>query len=237
MIYPDNIVTEGSKEALAKGIRVLQGNRFADTEEAHVDALATYMRLNGEREVADMGCGFGQVSLLLGNKLPQTRFWLVNKNLFQMTHCPVGERYTRKLEDMCATSIPGGAIDLVMFNYSLCHVNARDALAEAARIARHCSGSRVGCAGKLFVYDYQRTGGDNELTEKVLAAHFSTDAEFRAAASDAGWQDVETISPGGDDKLFREATTDQALYAAMFNHLQPVIWKAHKAADTAATTV
>jgi SAM-dependent methyltransferase len=220
MVYPNHIITEASKHLLAKGVRILQGNRFANTDEAHVDALATYMRLNGEREVADMGCGFGEVSLLLGRKLPAARFWLVNKNLFQMEHCPVGERYIRKLEDMCSTSIPAGAVDLVMFNYSLCHANPRAALAEAARIAR--------LGGKLFVYDYQRMSGDNELTEKVLAARFLRDAEFRVAAAATGWRDIETISPGGDDTLFREAAEDEALYDRMFDHLEPVIWKAHK---------
>jgi SAM-dependent methyltransferase len=219
MVYPDHIVTEGSKHLLAKGVRILQGNRFADSEEAHVEALATYMRLNGEREVADMGCGFGQVSLLLGRKLPKARFWLVNKNMFQMEHCPVGERYTRKLEDMCNTSIPAGAMDLVMFNYSLCHVDTGAALTEAERIARP--------GGKLFVYDYQRLSGNNELTEKVLAAEFLSDVEFREHAGAAGWRDVETISPGGDDTVFRELAVDQPLYDEMFKHLQPVIWKAH----------
>jgi SAM-dependent methyltransferase len=232
MVYPDHIVTEASKHLLARGVRILQGNRFADTDEAHVDALATYMQLNGlrpraaayapegEREVADMGCGFGEVSLLLGRKLPEARFWLVNQNLFQMERCPVGERYIRKLEDMCSTSIPAGAVDLVMFNYSLCHADPRAALAEAARIARP--------GGKLFIYDYQRMSGDNELTEKVLAARFLRDAEFRVAAAAKGWRDIETISPGGDDTLFREAAEDEALYDRMFDHLEPVIWKAQK---------
>ena len=220
MDYPDHIATEGSKYWLTKGLRVLQGNRFADSDEAHVDALATYMRLNGEREVADMGCGFGEVSLLLGRKLPLARFWLVNRNQFQLEHCPVGERYIRKLQDMCATSIPADAMDLVMFNYSLCHVEPLAALTEAARIARP--------RGHLFVYDYQRLTGNNELTQKLLAARFLGDAQFREHATAAGWRDIETISPGGDDKLFREAANDDALYDQMFDHLRPVIWRAHK---------
>lgn len=204
---------------LTKGIRVLQGNRLADTEKEHVDALATYMDLNGERNVADMGCGFGEVSWHLGWKLPQARFWLINRNAFQMAYCPQGDRYIKRLEDMCSTSIPEDAIDLTMFNYSLCHVEPRVALEEAARITRP--------GGKLFVYDYQRESGDNDLTEKLLAARFLTDAEFRVHAEATGWRDIETISPGGDDHLFREALNDNALYDEMFDHLVPVIWKAH----------
>src|SRR4029077_4229995 len=128
--------------------------------------------------------------------------------------------FPQRLEDMCATSIPSGAVDLVMFNYSLCHVDPGQALAEAERIARP--------GGKLFVYDYQRLSGDNELTEKVLPPRFVSDAGFRVAAAATGWHEVETISPGGDDTLFREAAEDEALYDRMFDPLEPVIWKAHK---------
>src|SRR4029077_20246733 len=244
MVYPDHIVTEGSKYWLAKGVRILQGNRVGPTDARHLVELAGYMNLNGERDVADMGCGFGEVSRFLHKTyLPESHFWLINTNQFQLDHCvggspcPQGDAsgppnalgsrrgdrstfFTRRLEDMCSTSIPSGAVDLVMFNYSLCHVDPRAELAEAERIARP--------GGKLFVYDYQRMSGDNELTEKVLAARFVSDAGFRVAAAECGWRDVETISPGGDDTLFREAAEDEALYDRMFDHLEPVIWKAHK---------
>jgi len=220
MEYPNDIVTEASRLLLGKGIRVLQGNRLADTEEAHLDALSRYMELNGERDVADMGCGFGEVSWRLGAKLPEARFWLINRNPFQLEYCPQGDRYIRRLEDMCATSIPGAAMDLTMFNYSLCHVEPVAALEEAARITRR--------GGKLFVYDYQRVSGDNDLTEKVLSARFMNDEEFRVHAAASGWRDIETISPGGNDKLFREAVNDAALYDEIFQHLRPVIWRARR---------
>lgn len=221
MTYPQDIVTKGSKEALARGIRILQGNRLADTEEEHVSRLALYMLLNGEREIADMGCGFGAVSWLLScESLPKAHFWLVNQNPFQLTHCPSGDRFTRRLEDMCATSIPTGTMDLVMFNYSLCHVDPVAALSEAGRISRP--------NGKLFVYDYERTGGSNELAEKLLFAHFLLDASFRGYCQATGWRDVETIHPGGDDRLFRELINDEAVYQEMFEHLRPVIWRARR---------
>jgi SAM-dependent methyltransferase len=221
MDYPNDIVTEASRYLLGRGITILQGNRLGDSEEEHVARLASYMALNGEREVADMGCGFGAVSWHLHNKaIPKAHFWLVNRNRFQLGHCPLGKAFTRLLEDMCYTSIPDGVVDLVMFNYSLCHVEQFAALKEAARISRP--------GGKLFVYDYQRVSGDNDLTEKILAARFLSDEEFRVHAEATGWHDIETISPGGDDHLFREAVNDDALYDEMFDHLQPVIWKGRK---------
>jgi SAM-dependent methyltransferase len=180
------------------------------------------MKLNGERAVADMGCGFGEVSLMMTSAIPKARFWLVNQNTYQLHHCPMIPEFTLLCEDMCATSIPRGSVDLVMFNYSLCHVNILAALEEAAAIAR------VG--GKLFVYDYARTGGDNELSEKHLFARFVSDDLFRLACAYAGWwTDVETIYPGGDDTPFREAMGNDALYDSIFKDLVPVIWKAKRA--------
>jgi SAM-dependent methyltransferase len=222
MAYPNDIVTEASKYLLGKGITVLQGFRLADTEERHVGRLASYMELNGEREVADMGCGFGAVSRFLHRgALKDAHFWLVNRNEFQLKYCPMGSAFTRCLEDMCATSIPDGVVDLVMFNYSLCHVEQLAALTEAARIARPGT-------GKLFVYDYARVSGDDSVTEKILAAKFLSDPTFKVLCDATGWRDVETFMVDGDDTLFREAVNDDALYDEMFDDLRPVIWRAHR---------
>jgi len=171
-------------------------------------------------EVADMGCGFGAVPWFLSKALlPHAHFWLINRNRFQLGHCPLGPAFTRRLEDMCETSIPAGTVDLVMFNYSLCHVDQMAALIEAARIARPET-------GKLFVYDYERVSGDNTLTEKILAATFVSDQAFRVMCESTGWKDVQTFRVDGDDTLFREAVNDDALYDSMFDDLRPVIWRA-----------
>jgi len=205
---------------LAKGIKILQGNRLAPTDEEHVTRLADYIGLNGEHNIADLGCGFGEVSKLLSSKTKAARFWLVNRNEFQMEHCPVGEIYRAHLEDMCATSIPDGTMDLAMFNWSLCHVDAERALAEARRISAP--------DGRLFIYDYERTGADNRLTREYLFAHFLTDADLRECARVTGWREVETIHPGGDDTSFREAIGNDSLYNTIVKDLRPVIWKAKR---------
>src|SRR4030095_12887842 len=136
MIYSQDIVTRGSEQLCAQGVRVLQGNRFAPTELGHLNKLIAYMKLNGERAVADMGCGFGEVSLMMTSAIPRARFWLVNQNAYQLHHCPMIPEFTLLCEDMCATSIPRSSVDLVMFNYSLCYVNILESLEEAAAIAR-----------------------------------------------------------------------------------------------------
>jgi SAM-dependent methyltransferase len=246
MIYPQDIVTRGSEQMLAKGVRVLQGNRLAFTELEHLRKLISYMDLNGEKSVADMGCGFGTVSLVMSPAIPRARFWLVNQNEFQLAHCPETAGFNRRCEDMTKTSIPDGSVDLVMFNYSLCHVDTLGALREAARIAKGRDGTPVPSAagmrrarecdalpesaatGKLFVYDYARKSGDNRLSREYLFAHFISDALFREACASTGWRDVETICPGGDDTVFREAVGNDVLYDAIFEHLVPVIWRANR---------
>ena len=178
------------------------------------------MHLNGERNVADMGCGFGEVSRLLKLKLPKACFYLVNINSFQMSKCPSGVGFIQHEEDMCNTSIPDESCDLVMFNWSICHVDLRKALGEAYRISRP--------NGKLFVYDYERQGGDNELAEKLCSAHFFPYKEFKSACDDVGWRDVQELICGGDDTIFREAFGNDKLYDAFVCDLIPVIWTARK---------
>jgi ubiquinone/menaquinone biosynthesis C-methylase UbiE len=219
MNYDNELAGKASKYLLSQGIRVLQGNRFAQTEIEHLEKLADYMALNGEREVADMGCGFGEVSVYLSRKMPQTHFWLVNINQAQIEECPSGEKFTLLREDMCSSSIPDESVDLIMFNYSLCHVAPIFALREAARIGRD--------KARLFVYDYQRVWGDDELTKKHLSASFLRDSQFRGHALAAGWKEIETIPAPGDDTLFRAALGNDSLYEAMFSELLPTIWKAH----------
>ena len=213
-------VTQASMIFWERGVRILQGNRLGNTDAEHVDALAKHMGLNGERNVADMGCGFGGVSKLLSEKLPEARFWLINKNGWQLSKCPEEPQFWWFNEDMCSTSIAGGRVDMVMFNWSLCHANVFMALSEAHRITNE--------KGRLFVYDLERVSGDNVETKEVLNAVFSSDAEFRSACDATGWREVETIHPGGDDTMFRESCCDDELYDRLTKGLIPVIWKARK---------
>lgn len=221
MRYPQDTITQGSQELWAQGIRVLQGNQFAATEDEHLKKLIGYMDLTDERNVADMGCGFGAVSEAMSAVLPQAQFYLVNTNEFQLDRCPLDLRFNLLREDMTETSIPDKSIDLVMFNYSLCHVNALSALDEAARI--------TSAGARLFVYDYARIGGTDELAEVYLYSRFRTESSFRLTCSLIGWTEVETIYPGGDDLLFRQAMGNDELYDAIFEDLVPVIYKAKRA--------
>jgi ubiquinone/menaquinone biosynthesis C-methylase UbiE len=221
MEYPNDIVTAGSKALWDKGVRVLQSNRFDPSEREHVLKLALHMKLNGEREVADMGCGFGEVSRILSELLPDAHFRLVNINGFQLNRCPEGERFTPHAEDFACTTIPDNSVDLVMFNYAICHApRPVSALQEAARIVRRPN-------GRLFVYDYERIGGDNGITEAVLSAQFHSETWFKLMCNIAGWRYVRKYPAVGDDTQMREALGNDGLYDMIFSELRPVIWRAH----------
>jgi ubiquinone/menaquinone biosynthesis C-methylase UbiE len=220
MNYPNDFIAQASQVLLHHGIRVLQGNRFAKSEGEHIAKLIEHMKLDSIKAAADMGCGFGEISLALSRLYPEAHFYLVNCNEFQLGKCPTGPQFSRMLSDMCKTTIPRESVDLVMFNYSLCHVDPTQALWEAARIAQP--------GARLFVYDYLRIRGDDTLTQKHLSANFMSDLVFRTQALLTGWSDIETVPVAGDDTLFRVAMGDDTLYDSMFDSLSPVIWRAKR---------
>lgn len=218
-------VTEASQILWNKGERILQGNRLGATDKKHIDALTFYINLQGDEEhIADMGCGFGEVSKVLSRKRNgrQAMYWLVNNNRFQMDKCMEWDGPCAYIErDMCDTGIEDNKMDLVMFNWSLCHVDPVLALREAWRITKH--------DGRLFVYDYARMMGNNDLVSELLNARWIHDSEFRQIClNEISWMEVETIFPGGDDMVFRKAIGDPVLCDKILLNLKPVIWKAVK---------
>lgn len=220
------LLTHSSKLAWKSGARILQGNRLGPTDEAHVAALFKHMGLTEghEADVADMGCGFGEVSRILSTKhLPNAKFYLVNNNWYQLEKCAEwAYPFHIFYQDMCNTKMPEYSMDLVMFNWSLCHADQLLlALNEARRIAR--------TGAKLFVFDYERIKGDNRMTQQHLHASFYSDRVFRRACTATRWRDVQTIHCGGDNTIFRDAARGhEDRFYRMLSDLRPVIWTATK---------
>lgn len=214
---PDAVLNAPSEAAHARGFRVLQGNRLAPTEAEHVSALLRFMDPPQGATVLDIGCGFGEVARLMREERPDLAFILLNRNAVQMRYAPRGDGFQAVRGDMHALPLADASVDGAMFNYALCHADQPVALAEAARVVRP--------GGFLFIYDYERLSGDNDLMERTLCARAHGRAAFLASCKAAGWRPVFGIAPGGDDAEFRALYEDQADYDAIFAHLQPIIWK------------
>ena len=208
-------LSAASKMCLDRGVRVLQGFRFADTDEAHVSCLLAYMAPPAGAVVADIGCGFGEVARLMQAERPDLDFILINDNEWQLSRCPA--RFPRVLADMHALPIADASVDVAMFCYALCHADAEAALAEAARVTRP--------GGELFVFDYARVRGSNELMEARLFARAFPELPLAAT----GWDLTAMEWPQGSDALFRDLYGDDEEYDAIFADLVPTVWKARLA--------
>ena len=207
-------LTEASKFCLAAGIKVLQGHRFADTEEAHIAKLLAYMQPARHTLWLDLGCGFGEPARLMHKLRPDLDFILLNNSSFQLDVAP--SEFPRLCASMEAIPLADASVDGCMMLYSLCQADdATSALREAARVTRP--------GGRLFVYDYLRLRGDNSLMGQRLSARAFYHRELRASS---GWKEWSFVSPPGDDRVFRDIYGDDDEYSLIFQDLRPTLWQA-----------
>lgn len=203
--------------ALEAGLYVLQGNRLAPTERGHVEALLDMMVPEHGACVLDIGCGFGQVSRIMRELRPDLAFVMLNRDAFQLAQAPAGEGFSPVLGDMHAIPLPAASVDGAMALYAFCHADLVVALREASRVVRP--------GGWLFIYDYERTGGDNRLMEHYLGARAHRADDFLALARATGWEVEFMQRVGGDDSLFRRLVANEQVYRSIFSDLSPVVWR------------
>jgi ubiquinone/menaquinone biosynthesis C-methylase UbiE len=215
MELPDDLLTFASEQAFAKGIRLLQGARFAPTDEGHVRVLLDHMAPPECAMILDVGCGFGEVAKIVGKIRRDLKFILLNKNWSQLSRAP--DLSGRVQADAHGIPLTKHAVDGVIFCYSLCHMNFTTALSEAYRITKP--------GGFMFVFDYDRLRGDDNLFMRRLFARALPFAIMREVAECHGWQFHSYASPDSDDTLFREAFGNDAEYDLIFNDIRPAMWK------------
>lgn len=214
-----NLLTEVSRWALSRNIRLLQGTRLAYTDEEHVGELLAFMAPEAASYWLDVGSGFGEPARLMRKIRPDLSFTLLNNNQFQIDNTPRG--FVPVHGDMHALPFDDATFDGAMFLYSICHADdLMTALKQAARV------TRIG--GALFVFDYIRTGGDNDLAQEHLSSQFYGGLWWGAALAQTGWTDVVYACPDASDMLMRNLMNDDALYDKIFNDLRLVLIRAKR---------
>jgi len=208
-LIPEFILNQATADLLKSGIRVAQGARMAPTDLGHVAKLLDIMAPPENAIIADIGCGVGGTAELMRELRPDLRFWMINNNRFQLSHVKVG---APMLTDMHDIPLDDSSVDVAMFCYSLCHSDFKRALVEAARITE--------CGGILYVYDYERTGGDNDLFLRHLYSRALSRECLTELAAECGWNPDIWVNPETDDSLFRDAARNDRIYDAIFRDLR-----------------
>ena len=217
-MIPVAVLDAASCQCLELGIRILQGYRLGDTDDAHIAALLEYMAPAPGSSWVDIGCGFGEPARLMQEARPDLHFELVNNNEFQLGVVP--GHLSAWSADMHNLPFADQTFDGAMFLYSLCHGALFYALKEAGRVVKD--------GGRLFVFDYirlQDTKKLRALTLDTLGARFWSFEEWLAYVQASDWQDCRMAFPAGSDNVFRQAfgANREALYDQIFADLVPVI--------------
>ncbi len=129
-----NAIETATEQLLAQGVRVLNANLLAETEQGHVLRLLELMNPPHGAVVLDAGCGVGEVARLMAQARPDLTFKLLNISEAQLEHTPTTMQ--RIVADFTSIPLSDESVDVVMFNYSLCHArNWLEVLTEARRPA------------------------------------------------------------------------------------------------------
>lgn len=223
-------ITAATHNALAQGIRVLNAFLLADTEAEHVHRLLHLMEPPPGAVVVDAGCGVGEVARLMQAERPDLSFILVNVNASQLAECP--ERMQQVCADFADLPLADSSVDVVMFNFSLCH--AEDwlkTLREAHRVLKP--------GGILFVFDMARYAGDNELMDRLVAAHAYAPQQIDKVMRRAGFADAIGTYHQPNLTRLRDVFGDEKLYDKAFAGVYPATFRYVRAAaeDTWAATL
>lgn len=214
-IIPEFLLNRATEDLLSRGIRIFQGARIAPTDEDHVAGLLDIMKPPANAIIADIGCGVGEVARLLTCLRPDLRFWMINDNRLQLSHVKTGMPFRADMHDIPLRS---GCCDGAIFCYSLCHSDFELALLEAARLTKR--------GGFLFVYDYERIVGDNQLFVDRLCSRALRRTDMTDIAVRAGWEVESWENPKTDDTMFRDAYRNDVEYDLIFNDLRVCAWRA-----------
>jgi SAM-dependent methyltransferase len=197
--------------------KVLQPHRFSPDDKEHVGALLSLLDPCPFSRVLDAGCGFGEVSRIMRQIRPDLDFVMVNMCEGQLAHAPRAPGMWPIVADCHNMPITSDSCDDAMMLMSLCNMDTRFALKEVSRILRS--------GGHLLVFDFARSGGDNIDCLELLGMHAFSHDVMEQLAFDAGLELNFVENPLCDDSKFRTFFRDEAVYRAIFRHLEPTLWR------------
>ena len=150
-------LAEQTPLAIKKGFRVFQIHRFAEDDFSHVQRLERWAEFPIGSRIADMGCGIGEVSVILKILRPDCSFCLINISEAQLLYAP--PEMPKHVCSFLNVPEPNKTFDVVLFCFSIGHEDQKKAIAEAHRLLKP--------KGVLFIYDMVRISGDNKNMESV----------------------------------------------------------------------
>ena len=167
------------------GLNVLTGFMLDDGEAVHCARLLELMSPKPGAVVLDAGCGFGAVAKHMAELRPDLRFHLLNLSDVQLAKCPEG--MDRLQGSFDAIPLQDASVDVVMFNYAICHsADWLNTLIEARRVLRE--------GGTLFIFDMARVDNrDNSLMNQVLQASAYQQGQVTDVAQRAGFDLMEAV--------------------------------------------
>lgn len=208
-------VEAATDKLLDKNIRVLNAFLFAETELGHVRRLMEFMHLPAGAVVLDAGCGVGEIARLMRELRPDLAFKLLNISQAQLEHCPDG--MDRVLGDFNAMPLADESVDVVMFNYAICHADDLDrVLRESRRVLKE--------GGSLFINDMSRENGSSVVMESTLNAKAHVRADLESAANRAGLALDDVYAHEPVVYRLRDLLTPE-LFDMMFAGVTPTTWR------------
>lgn len=210
-------VEAASRQCAASGLLVLNAHLFADTERGHIDVLLDLIQPKPGAIILDAGCGFGETARLMREARPDLAFKLVNASKVQLAECPQDMECIEA--DYTSMPVASESVDVVMFNYAICH--APDwvlVLREANRVLRE--------GGTLFINDMERQNdAGNELMELALGRRAHQSKKVIAWAKQTGFELNEARVHKSTKQVMRGVFQDPALYDCIMDGVVPATWR------------